>query len=315
MAGIIFSKTADIYLKLSQTHGLDVSSCMCFTDIEGISALSAEVRQQVTWMLAEPNLAVEVMDLLPNLKWLQSTWAGIERLLVTDLPRHYTLTNIKGIFAPLMSEYALTYLLAHERQLLAHHHAFTHRTWHTPTAGVIRGKTVLLLGVGSIGGGMALTFKALGMHVIGIMHSPRAVVGVDEVGGLADLTALLPRADYVINILPNTADTQNICDAIFFSHMSPHALFMNVGRGQAVVEADLAEALHSGTIAAAVLDVYRTEPLPDDHVFWHTPHLTLTSHTAAPSFPEEVFEIFKDNYERFSTGQPLRHVVDFEKGY
>ena len=68
-------------------------------------------------------------------------------------------------------------------------------------------------------------------------------------------------------------------------------------------------------IAAAVLDVYRNEPLPVDHVFWDTPHLTLTSHTAAPSLPEEVFEIFKDNLERFSTGQALRHVVDFNKGY
>lgn len=315
MTGVILSKAASIYHKLSEAHDLDTSTWHTFTHIEVVHALSIEERQQVTWMLAEPNLAADVIAMLPNLKWLQSTWAGIERLLVAGLPQHYTLTNIKGIFAPLMSEYALSHLLAHERQLLAHHNAFTHRAWCAQPAGVIRGKTVMLLGMGSIGGGMAHAFKALGLHVIGIMHTPRPVSGADEVGTLNDLAALLPRSDYVINVLPNTTDTQNIFDAAFFAHMPAHAVFMNVGRGQAVVEADLAEALRKGVIAAAVLDVYRTEPLPMDHVFWDTPHLTLTSHSAAPSFPEEVFEIFKNNFERFSTGKTLLHVVDFNKGY
>ena len=90
---------------------------------------------------------------------------------------------------------------------------------------------------------------------------------------------------------------------------------MNVGRGQAVVEGDLAVALSSGVIAAAVLDVYREEPLPMNHVFWDTPNLTLTSHTAAPSFPAEVFGVFAENYRRFLAGEELMHQVDFERGY
>lgn len=315
MIGVILSKAANTYLKLSKVHGLDASTWQAFTQVEVLREVSIEKRQQVTWMLAEPNLAADAIVLLPNLKWLQSTWAGVERLLGIEPPPHFTLTNIKGLFAPLMSEYALSHLLAHERQLRAHHDAFVHRTWHEHTTGVIRGKTVMLLGVGSIGGGMAHAFKALGLRVIGIMHAPRPISGVDEVGALKDLAVLLPQADYVINILPLTPDTQDIFDATFFSKMAAHAVFMNVGRGQSVVEADLAKALRTGVIAAAVLDVYRNEPLPVDHVFWDTPHLTLTSHTAAPSLPEEVFEIFKDNLERFSTGQALRHVVDFNKGY
>lgn len=315
MTGIILSKAADTYLNLGETHGIDSSEWHILTSVEPLHRLSIRERQQITWMLAEPNLAKDAIIMLPNLKWVQSTWAGIEQLMMPNLPKHYTLTNIKGVFATLMSEYALSHLLAHERQLLAHHEAFAQRAWYGNTTGVIRGKTVLLIGVGSIGGGMAQIFKALGLHVIGIMHTPRPVVGVDEAGGLKDLEVLLPRADYVINILPNTNNTQGIFDAAFFAQMASHALFMNVGRGQAVVEADLAEALRTGTIAAAVLDVYHQEPLPNDHMFWDTPHLTLTSHTAAPSFPHEVFDIFKDNLERFSTGQSLRHVVDFNKGY
>jgi phosphoglycerate dehydrogenase-like enzyme len=97
--------------------------------------------------------------------------------------------------------------------------------------------------------------------------------------------------------------------------MKPTALFINVGRGQTVVEADLATALHNGIIAAAVLDVYQVEPLPENHVFWDTPNLTLTSHTAAPSFPNEVFDIFIENYRRFKRGEALIYSVDFERGY
>ncbi|TDR32588.1 D-2-hydroxyacid dehydrogenase [Hydromonas duriensis] len=315
MRGLILSKSAKDYELLCHTMALPIQDMFVCERADAVLNLSAADKSEISWVFAEPSLAIQVLHELPALKWLQSTWAGVEGLLAAGMRRDYALTNVRGLFAPLMTEYVLAHVLAHERQLFAHRQAFLERRWHNTLNGVIRGKTILLFGVGSIGAGMAQAFKALGMRVFGVMNLPREVAHVDVVGGWTDVQKLLPQADYVVNVLPNTPATQNIFDAAFFKLMAQHALFINVGRGQAVVEADLATALQSGDIAGAVLDVYRTEPLPEHHVFWDTPHLTLTSHTAAPSIPAEVFDIFKDNFERFNQGLPLKYVVDFDKGY
>ena len=309
MLGLIYSKAAPQYADWARAAGLQ------FATIDSAQNLNDVDLTQVTWLLAEPSLALPILHDLPNLRWLQSTWAGVESLLATPNAQNYTLTNIKGVFAPLMSEYVMAHCLAHERELYAHHAAKLQQQWRNDAGGVIRGKTMLIMGVGSIGSAVAAAARFFGMHVLGVVNSPRPMDGLDEVGGFANLSQFLPRADYVVNILPNTPATQNIVDAAFLAQMKSSAVFINVGRGQAVLEADLATALHNGTIAGAVLDVYRTEPLPIDHVFWHTPNLTLTSHTAAPSYPADIFAVFIDNYQRLMRGEPLLYTVDFTRGY
>ena len=312
MTGLIFSKAGLEYSRMA--HAANVSE-HDFITINALSELEDEHKSTIVWLLAEPSLALQVLPELPNLRWLQSTWAGVESLVTPAARRDYALTNIKGIFAPLMREYVLAHCLAFERHILAHHAAKLERRWLNDSNGVIRGKTMLIMGVGSIGAGIAEAARFMGMRVLGVVNNPRQIESIDEVGSFNDLPHLLPQADYVVNVLPNTPTTQNLVDAHFLSHMKPTALFINVGRGQAVVEADLATALHNGIIAAAVLDVYQVEPLPENHVFWDTPNLTLTSHTAAPSFPNEVFDIFIENYRRFKRGEALIYSVDFEKGY
>lgn len=312
MSGLILSQSAERYAFLACQNGLTAPQ---FIHTDNPATLSCTDKKNATWLLAEPSLALTILDELPNLRWYQSTWAGVESLLAAPNTQNYTLTNIKGVFAPLMSEYVMAHCLAHERQLYAHHAAKLQQQWRNTPNGVIRGKTMLIMGVGSIGSAVAAAARFFGMHVLGVINSPRPMDGLDEVGGFADLQQLLPRADYLVNILPNTPATQNIVDAAFLAQMKSSAVFINVGRGQAVVEADLAAALHNGTIAGAVLDVYRTEPLPFDHEFWHTPNLTLTSHTAAPSYPADIFAVFIDNYQRFVRGEPLLYTVDFTRGY
>lgn len=317
MNGLILSKDAHIYLSLSRAQQANFSAHHASTGAQ-VLQMSQEDLAQVHWLLAEPSLAVEVLDLLPNLRWLQSTWAGVEKLLAYPR-RDYVLTNIRGVFAPLISEYVLAHVLAHERQLYAHHEAQKNRVWLNHATGfhvgTLRGKTMLILGVGSIGAGVARTMRCLGVRVLGVVSQMRHIPECDAVGTMGDLSELLLQADYVVNTLPNTPDTQNIINAAFLESMKPTAMFINVGRGQAVVEDDLVHALKNKQIAAAVLDVYRTEPLPPEHAFWDTPNLILTSHTAAPSFPADIFKIFWDNYQRFNTQQSLSHVVDFSKGY
>ncbi|MGL4766826.1 MAG: D-2-hydroxyacid dehydrogenase [Formosimonas sp.] len=312
MFGLILSKSAAQYAQLTRESGIAADS---FQVAHTLKQVDDSALPRTTWLLADPSLAVPLLPRLPNLRWLQSTWAGVESLLAAPNVQNYTLTNIKDVFAPLMTEYILAHCLAHERQVLAHHAAQKAQQWHSPPCGVIRGKTLLIVGAGSIGAAMATTLSGLGLTILAVVNTPRPLPHVAQVGCLRDLPQLLPQADYVVNILPNTPVTQNIVNAEFLAHMKPSALFINVGRGQAVVEADLAAALHHGTIAGAVLDVYRQEPLPPEHEFWRTPRLTLTSHTAAPSLSADIFAVFIDNYQRLCAGQALRHVVDFARGY
>ena len=315
MKAVILSKVADAYQALAKAAEHDTRDWLVTTQVNVVLSASEAQRASVCWLLAEPALAVQVLDALPNLQWLQSTWAGVETLLAQGMRRDYVLTNVRGVFAPLMVEYLLAHMLAHEQNLAAHYAAFAQRQWHPHNGGLLRGKTVLLLGLGSIGADMVAMFHFLGMRVLGVANTPRAVAGVAEVTDLAGVPRLLAQADYVVNVLPNTPATQDVVNAAFLKHMQPSAVFINVGRGQAVVDADLAAALHAGTIAAAVLDVFRTEPLPEAHPFWDAPNLVSTSHTAAPSVPETVFEVFNDNLNRFEHGEELLHRVDFARGY
>jgi phosphoglycerate dehydrogenase-like enzyme len=121
--------------------------------------------------------------------------------------------------------------------------------------------------------------------------------------------------DYLVSILPNTKETRKIVDAKLLSALPPHVIFVNVGRGSAVDEAALIEALNQRKIAGAVLDVFEQEPLPKEHPFWTAKNLIMTFHTSAPSLPEDIAKLFIENYMLFNEGKPLKHQVDFERGY
>jgi phosphoglycerate dehydrogenase-like enzyme len=121
--------------------------------------------------------------------------------------------------------------------------------------------------------------------------------------------------DYLVVILPRTQDTNKIVNADLLSALPAHAVLVNVGRGNAVDESALVEALQQNKIAGAIVDVTEQEPLPQDHPFWRTPNLLLTFHTSAISYPEDMVKLFADNYRLYIAGKPLKHQVDFERGY
>ncbi|HMU94952.1 MAG TPA: NAD(P)-dependent oxidoreductase, partial [Anaerolineales bacterium] len=170
-------------------------------------------------------------------------------------------------------------------------------------------------GVGSIGADVARTAKFFGMTVRGYTFSSEASSDVDKYYHGNDLLEFAKGLDYLVNILPNTKDTHKIINADLLAALPPHALVINVGRGPAVDEAALLEALSRQKVAGAVLDVYEKEPLPQDHPFWSTPNLHMTFHTAALSLPEDLTRIFLENYNLYNEGKPLKYQVDFEKGY
>jgi phosphoglycerate dehydrogenase-like enzyme len=266
-------------------------------------------------VLGAPKKIQAALASLPALTWAQSTWAGVEPLLDPASRRNYVLTNARGVFGGLMSEYVIGYLLAHERKIFQRFEAQKNKVWDTDETGMLRGKTIGLLGVGSIGAEVARTAKFFGMTVHGYTRSSETSSDVDKYYHSNELFAFANELDYLVSILPNTVDTRKIVCADLLDSLPSHALFINVGRGQAVDESALIETLKQNKIAGAVLDVFEQEPLPKEHPFWTTSNLLMTFHTSAPSFAEDIAKLFIENYKLFNEGKPLKYQVDFEKGY
>ncbi|KAA0279616.1 MAG: D-2-hydroxyacid dehydrogenase [Chloroflexi bacterium] len=262
-----------------------------------------------------PSMVPGVLNDLPNLRWVQSMWAGVEPLLIPSLRKDYLLTNARGVFGGLMSEYVIGYLLAHERKVFSRRQAQLSKTWDKTLTGTLRGKTIGLLGVGSIGEEVASAAKFFGMNVRGFTRSSETSPDVDRYYHHGHLSEFATGLDYLVSILPDTNETHKIVNAEVLKTLPPNAIFINVGRGSSLDESALLDALNQNRIAGAVLDVFEHEPLPPDHPFWDAKNLIMTFHTSAPSFPEDIAKIFIENYQLYLAGKPLKYQVDFEKGY
>ena len=290
--------------------------------------------QDVDIVFGETNLIKDALASLPALTWVQSTSAGVEALMHPALRRDYILTNARNVFGKLMTEYVFGYLLAHERQIFARFAVQQAKEWNHSNTGVLYGKTIGLLGVGSIGVELARTAKFFEMTVRGytrksetsanvdVYFHPMASDGYVPPSGMPSmqkqasaLQNFANRLDYLVSVLPNTKETRKIVDADLLNALPAHALFINLGRGSAVDESALINALSQNKIAGAVLDVFEQEPLPKEHSFWTTKNLIMTFHTSAPSLPEDLAKIFIENYRMFLEGKQLKYQVDFERGY
>ena len=265
--------------------------------------------------LGQPDLLAALLRQGLQPRWLQSTWAGITPLLAQDLPRDYRLSRASGIFGDLMAEYVLTYMLAHERQLLVRVASQSAGTWDDRRPGTLAGRRVLLVGVGAIGQQVAQRLQPFGVQLVGVASSAREQSPFLQVVSLEQLAEQVAQADYLINLLPDTPATHNLFDKNLFEQCKSGALLINAGRGSAVVDADLIVALANGRLAGAVLDVCREEPLQAAHPFWRTPGLLLTGHTAASTMPGRMVELFLANLQAYEKGQALRGEVNFTRGY
>jgi phosphoglycerate dehydrogenase-like enzyme len=265
--------------------------------------------------LGQPDLLATLLRQGHRPHWLQSTWAGITPLLAEGLTRDYRLTRAVGIFGQVMAEYVLTYMLGHEREVLARLVSQVERKWDNRQGQGLAGRKVLIVGTGDIGQRVAQFLLPFGVQLYGIASEARELAPFIEVGALADLPRLVGEVDYVINLLPNTPHTHDLYDAALFKQFKPSGLFINVGRGVAVVDADLVQALKDGHLAGAVIDVCRQEPLPQRHPFWTAWGLLLTGHSSAPTSPPMMVQLFLENLQAYQAGETLRGEVDFSRGY
>jgi phosphoglycerate dehydrogenase-like enzyme len=277
---------------------------------------TSSVIGQAEIILADPPLIAHLLDQASSLKWLQSTWAGVDAIFQKNSRRDFILTRIKGLFGPLMAEYILGHIIAREREVVTLAERQRERSWR-PEINYRRLSTLTLgvLGLGDIGGAVARAAKAFGMTVWGLRTRDEPVPGVDRIFTPEHLDEFLAGADYLANTLPGTPRTTDLLSGETLQACKPTTVFMNVGRGDVVDEASLVNALRKGWIAGVVLDVFPAEPLPPESPLWDLPNVTVTPHVAAYSFPDAVADIFAANLARYQAGEPLLHRVDWERGY
>jgi phosphoglycerate dehydrogenase-like enzyme len=264
----------------------------------------------------------EIVDAGKSIQWIQILGAGVEQCVGVPAVRERDIlvTNMQRIGGPIIAEHVMAMVLAFTRGLDIYVPA--KREWRRATPPgrmtVVAGKTMLVVGLGGIGGEVAKRAHALGMRVIATRASGRT--GPDYVSyvGLPDeLLRLASEADVVVNTAPLTPQTTGIFDAAFFAKMKPSAYFINVARGGSVVTTALIDALNGNRIAGAGVDVTDPEPLPPDHPLWSAPNVIITPHVANDSDLgyDAQLAVLEENLRRYARGERMLSVVEVSRGY
>jgi len=253
----------------------------------------------------------------PNLKAIQSTWAGVNHLLAdANLPPDRPLARMvdQGLTVS-MTEFIVLHTLDSAREGPRLRAAQRDRRWLDLDPVAPRSITVAILGLGTLGADAGARLAALGFDVRGWSRSRKETAGIQSFAGRDGLSECLTGARILICLLPLTDDTRGILNAATFAPLARGAVLIHVARGAHLVEADLLTALDTGQLSRAILDVFETEPLPPDHPFWRHPGITVTPHVAAITRPGTGAADIVENYRRALAGQTLINQVDRAKGY
>ncbi|AZP05054.1 hydroxyacid dehydrogenase [Jeotgalibaca ciconiae] len=257
---------------------------------------------------------------LPQLKWVQAISAGVNYLPQESFrEKEVILTNASGIHQHTISEHIIGVLLYHARAFDQVIKNQKNKKWEQDlTIQELRDKTLMIFGIGNIGRRLATIAQAFGMKTVGVNTSGHQVSEVDETVAQDQCEEVLKKADYVVNILPETKETINFFDKERFSQMKEGVAFVNVGRGSSVDVAALTEALDNGTVSFAALDVFEKEPLEEDSPLWNHKKVLITPHVSGlvEHFRDELFSVIEPNVEAFvNDGKPSVNVVDYDKSY
>ncbi|HWH72946.1 MAG TPA: glyoxylate/hydroxypyruvate reductase A [Methylibium sp.] len=250
---------------------------------------------------------------------IQSLWAGVDRLLAdATLPPHVPLARmVDPAMNAAMAETALWAVLGLHRGYFRYERLQREQRWSPHPQRRADELVVAVLGTGQMGRAVLQQLQPLGYRLRGwSAHAATGLpAGVLASHGEAALDALLAEADIIINLLPLTPRTEGLFDAARLARLRPQAALVNLARGAHVVEADLLAALDTGRLHHAVLDVFRTEPLPPGHPFWAHPRVTVLPHAAAQTDPRSAAQVVAANLEALASGAPLAHLVDRARGY
>jgi glyoxylate/hydroxypyruvate reductase A len=248
--------------------------------------------------------------------------AGVDAILALErahpgtLPRRAALVRLEDTgMAPQMAEYVTHAVLRYMRRFDEYAHQQTERRWHRlaphPRATFVVG----VLGLGVLGAHVAKTLASFGLPVRGYSRSAKRIDGIAAYAGADQFDAFLDGVKVLVNLLPSTPDTHDVLSQRTFAKLARGAYLVNVARGTHLVEGDLLDALAHGQIAAATLDVFREEPLADDHPFWREPRITITPHSSAETLRAESVQQIADKIRALAHGDAIGGIVDVARGY
>ncbi len=258
-----------------------------------------------------------VLQQFPNLAVIQSVGASIDHITRNQIVhKHQIVTRIVDEnLSNDMWEFVLAAVMSNLKNLPLYGHQKEEKQWQPTNYGSIKNTIISILGLGQIGALVAKKFADLGFVVKGWSRTPKNIPNVACFAGQNTLDAFLTDTDFLINILPLTAETADFLDKNVLKRIKKGGFLINVGRGEHLVEQDLVELLETGHLSGALLDVFRVEPLPQDHVFWTHPKIQITPHVASLTNVASATTLIAENYRRFQSGEGLLHVVSVEKGY
>jgi phosphoglycerate dehydrogenase-like enzyme len=282
-------------------------------------AIADEVIERIEILLGNPEISL--LKRMPGLKWHNLGTAGSERYCNKELYANddIVLTNSSGVFGKPMSEYVIGMFIALSRNMHLYRDNMQRGSWERHRlAADIEGSTVGVIGLGDIGANVAKKAHALGVRVLAVKNSISEKPDyVDELYTADGLDHVLAQSDFISLSLPSTKDTQHFITERHFGLMKKNAIIVNVGRGAAIDQDALLDALREEKIFAAGLDVTSPEPLPSDHPLWKERRCLITPHNSADSYGnlKRIIDIFTENLHRYISGEHLKNIVNMERGY
>lgn len=260
----------------------------------------------------------EMLVAAHNLRWIHSTSAGVDKLLFPELINSRVIvTNSRGIHPIPIAEHVFAAILCFQRRFKEHILNQEKKQWVYKRSEELYGKTLCIIGMGEIGKRIAFLGKAFGCKVIGVKRTPEKIKNIDKLYRIKDLNKALAQADYVILCLPSTPKTRNLISHPQLQAMKQSAILINIGRGDAINDEALLEALKIRKIAGAALDVFRQEPLPSTHPYYSLDNIIITPHHSGSTleYDKRSIEIFCNNLKAFLNKKKMPTLVNKKEGY
>ncbi len=320
----------EIKFMLTHDWGDKYTASLCAEDpgLEIIEAFDREAQQEkaaeAEVVLGFPDgLELDLLLESENLTWIQTLTAGVDRIVRSPHAEELSkkgviLTNMSGLHRDIIAEHAMAFILNFNRRFHHYRDQQKKQEWNRLEMGYAAGNMITILGLGSIGRELAARARAFGMEVTGVKrNTSTGLKYVDNIHPPAEIEEAVASSDYVVSALPLTSATENMIDGRVFAAMPDESYFINVGRGDVVVEEDLLKALDDGEIAGAGLDVFREEPLPEDSPFYERENVIVTPHVAGsfPDYYKRALDILLENLRRYRSGEEMMNRVNYEEGY
>lgn len=282
------------------------------------NALGGAAEAEVAFSGNNPRRVRQLLDATPKLRWYHTVSAGVENMPMPELAqRGIVLTNNSGSYDIQIAEHLMAFVFAASRGLHRYRDKQSAREWKDHDHQELRDATIVVYGMGSIGGEVARLANAIGMRVIGVRRRAAPDAGTSRVVPAERLADVAAEADYLAITAPLTPATKGAVSREVIARMKPTAWIINIARGAIVDEPALIDALRSKRIGGAALDVFEKEPLPEESPLWSLENVILTPHTSgdSPRVGERTLALFAENLRRYKAGEPLLNRVDYEAGY